>query len=121
MTLLTLCNKIIEYSFYALFLLVPLVFTGNTSELFEFNKMWLTYIITIVIGCAWFTKMIVMKKFHIQRTVFDYFILAFVASQLLSTLFSLDRHISFWGYYSRFNGGLLSILTYGFLYYAFVT
>lgn len=47
-------------------------------------------------------------------------ILLFLASQVLSTIFSMDMHTSLWGYYTRFNGGLYSLLSYGFLYFAFV-
>ncbi len=121
MNLVAFCNKVIEYSFYALFFLVPLVFASNTSELFELNKMWLTWGLTIVIGAFWFTKMILQRKIFIQKTPLDLFIGLFLTSQIISTIFSWDRHISFWGYYSRFNGGLLSIVTYIFLYYAFVS
>ena len=115
------CNRVIEYSFYALFLLVPLVFLGNTSELFEFNKMWLTFGLTIVIGSVWVTKMILQGRIAIQKTPLDIPILLFFASQVISTIFSLDPHISWWGYYSRFNGGLLSTISYILLYYAFVS
>lgn len=121
MKLLNLCNKIIEYSFYLLFFLVPLSFTSDTSELFEFNKLWLTFIISIVIGSAWITKMIIKKEIRIQKTPLDIPIALFLVSQIISTFISMDTHTSFWGYYSRFNGGLLSILSYVFLYYAFVS
>src|SRR6266567_3074230 len=114
-------NKVIEFSFYALFLLVPLIFTSNTSELFELNKMWLAFGLTIVIGAAWATKMIAQRKMFVQRTPFDIPLLLFLASQIISSIFSLDQHVSWWGYYSRFNGGLLSTLTYLFLYVAFVS
>ncbi|MBI2049571.1 O-antigen ligase family protein [Candidatus Roizmanbacteria bacterium] len=116
-----ICNLIIEYSFYLLFLLVPLVFSGNTSELFELNKMWLTWGLTIIIGAFWFTKMVLQRRILIQKTPLDIFIGLFLLSQIISTIFSWDRYVSFWGYYSRFNGGLLSTLTYIFLYYAFVS
>jgi len=115
------CNRVIEYSFYALFLLVPLAFTSATSELFELNKMWLTWGLTIVIAMAWFTKMVLQKKFSFQRTPLDIPIGLFLLSQIISTIFSLDVHVSLWGYYSRFNGGLLSMLSYTFLYYAFLS
>jgi hypothetical protein len=65
--------------------------------------------------------MIIEKKFKVRRTPFDIPIALFLLSQIISTFISLDPHVSFWGYYSRFNGGLLSLLTYFFLYYAFVT
>ena len=121
MKLLGYCNKIIEFSFYALFFLVPLVFSGDTSELFELNKMWLTFGITAIVGLAWGTKMIVEKKIHIQRTPLDIVLLLFLLSQVISSIFTLDQHVSWWGYYSRFNGGLLSTISYILLYYAFVT
>jgi len=121
MKILKVCNRAIEYSFYALFLLVHLVLTSDTSELFEFNKMWLTFGLTILIAAAWFTKMILQRKIYIQRTPLDIPIGLFLLSQIISTIFSWDTHVSLWGYYSRFNGGLLSILSYIFLYYALVS
>lgn len=121
MKLLNILNKTIEYSFYLLFFLVPLALTGDTSELFEFNKLWVTFILTIVIAGSWILKMVIKKEFRIQKTPLDIPIALFLGAQILSTIFSIDSHVSLWGYYSRFNGGLLSILSYVFLYYAFVS
>lgn len=114
-------NRIIEYSFYVLFFFVPLFFLGNTSELFELNKMWLTFALAVVIGAVWFMKMIAERKILIRRTPLDIPIILFLISQIISSIFSLDPHVSFWGFYSRFNGGLLSFITYILLYYAFVS
>ncbi len=121
MKLVSLADRVIRYSFYLLLFLVPLVFTNDTSELFEFNKMWLTFILTIIVAGAWTTKVIAQKKFKLQRTPLDIPIALFLLSQIISTIFSLDTHTSLWGYYSRFNGGLLSIISYIILYYAFVS
>src|SRR5216683_3074100 len=121
MKLIFYCNKVIEYSFYALFFLVPLVFSGDTSELFELNKMWLTFGITAIIGAAWASKMVLQRRISIQRTPIDILLLLFLLSQIISSIFTLDQHISWWGYYSRFNGGLLSTICYVLLYYAFVS
>lgn len=119
--LLNLSNKIIKFSFYGLFFLVPLVFWKDTSELYELNKMWLTFGFTLLIAAFWVVKSIVSKKFYLQRTPLDLPIGFFLASQIVSTIFSLDPYVSFWGYYSRFNGGLLSTICYIILYYAFVS
>lgn len=121
MKLISYCNKVIEYSFYSLLFLVPLVFSGDTSELFEFNKMWLTFGVTAIIFLAWGTKVILEKRLTIQRTPLDIILLLFLLSQVISSIFTLDQHVSWWGYYSRFNGGLLSTFCYVFLYYAFVS
>lgn len=121
MSLLNFCNKTIEFSFYLLFFTVPLIFTNSTSELFEFNKMWVTFGLTVTIASAWFTKMFLEKQFRIRRTPLDIPILLFLIAHIISTLISLDPRTSVWGYYSRFNGGLLSIMSYILLYYAYVT
>jgi len=95
--------------------------TPINYELFEYNKMMLTYGLTIIIVGAWISKMILQRKILIRRTPFDVPIAIFLISQLLSTLFSIDRHTSFWGYYSRFHGGLLSTFSYIILYYSLVS
>ncbi|MBU1500050.1 O-antigen ligase family protein, partial [Patescibacteria group bacterium] len=116
-----LLNKIIAYSFYALFIVVPLILTPYNYELFEFNKMLAVYFFTIIIASAWIIKCIHQRKILLCRTPFDLPLLLFLLSQILSTIFSIDRHTSVWGYYSRFNGGLLSTISYITLYYAFVS
>ncbi len=121
MKIINYLNRVIEYSFYSLFLLVPLVFSGSTSELFELPKMWLTFGLTILITTAWVGKMILQSRIQIQRTPLDIPIFLFLVSQIISTIYSLDPHVSLWGFYSRFNGGLLSIISYLLLYYALVS
>lgn len=116
-----LLNKIIALSFYCLFIVVPLILTPYNYELFEFNKMLAVYFFTIIIASAWIIKCIHQRKILLCRTPFDLPLLLFLLSQILSTIFSIDRHTSVWGYYSRFNGGLLSTISYITLYYAFVS
>jgi len=116
-----ICNKIIEHSFYALFFLVPLVMTPWNFELFEYNKMMLVYILTILITASWLIKMVFRRRVIFTRTFLDIPLIIFFASQLLSTIFSIDRHTSLWGYYSRFHGGLFSSVSYLLLYYALVS
>jgi putative inorganic carbon (HCO3(-)) transporter len=114
-------RKIIFYLFVVLLFFVPLVLWPYTSEVFEFNKMVLTYIITILIAAAWLTKCIVERKFIFRRTILDIPLLVFFGSQLISTVISIDFYTSLFGYYSRFNGGLLSTICYLVLYWAFVS
>ena len=114
-------DKIIKYSFYLLFFLVPLFLMPFNYELFEYNKMMLTYALTVIIVGSWLIKMILYKKLIFSRTPLDIPLLLFLASQIISTIFSIDRHVSIFGYYSRFNGGLLSTISYILLYYAFIS
>ncbi len=110
-----------SFLFTSLFVLVPLIWLPWTSELFEFNKLMLTYVIAILIGTTWAIKCILAKKIIFRRTSLDIPLLFFLLSTFLSLLFSIDIHTSWYGYYSRWNGGLLSLITYAFLYWAYVS
>ncbi len=116
-----IADRTIQICFLLLAILVPLIFTPINYELFEYNKMMLTYGITAVIVGAWVSKMIAQKCISVAHTPFDIPIGLLVLSQLVSTLFSMDPSVSWFGYYSRFNGGMLSIFCYALLFYAFVS
>lgn len=114
-------NKIIRYLYYSLFFLTPLVMSSLTSELFEFNKMLAIYFITVLVLLFWSCKMVIEKRIIFKRSPFDLPIFLFLMSQIASTFFSIDPHTSLFGYYGRFNGGLLSIISYLILYYGFIS
>ncbi len=111
----------IHYCFYALFFITPLLLWPFTSEVFEFNKMMFVYAMTIVIAAAWAVRSFQNKRFEIAQTPLDLPILLFLSSQIISTVISIDRHTSLWGYYSRFHGGLVSTICYIILFFALVT
>ncbi len=83
--------------------------------------MFLTYGFTVVIVGAWLLRMVNRKSLIFNRTPLDLPLLLFLGANILSTIFSIDTHTSVWGYYSRLNGGLLSIISYTLLYWAFVS
>jgi len=114
-------KKLISIFFPILFFLVPLFFLPFNYELFEFNKIILVYFLTILITAAWVGRMISQKKFIFKHTPLEIPLVVFFLSQVLATIFSIDPHTSLFGYYSRFNGGLLSLTSYLFLYFAFVS
>ena len=121
MNLSKIAGNIIEYSFYLLIFLVPIIWLPVNSELFELNKITVTYILAAVILGAWITKAVSEQNLSIKKTPLDIFLALFLLVSILSTIFSMDWHISLFGYYGRFNGGLISTITYIFLYYALVT
>jgi len=106
--------------FSILFFFVPIFFLPFTSELFEFNKMIFVYIMATLVMAVWLSRCLVAKKFIFRRTPLDIPLLIFLGSQILSTIFSIDHRTSLLGYYSRFNGGLLSVISYSLLYWAYV-
>ena len=121
MGLISWCNRFIKSGFYLLFGIVPLLLTPWNYELFEYNKMMGVYIVTSFIVTSWVIKMLEQKEFKIAKTPLDIPIVLFLISQLVSSLFSMDPHVSWFGYYSRFNGGMWSVVSYVLLYYAFVS
>lgn len=107
--------------FHLLFIATPFVFTWINEELFEFNKMLFVYSLTILILGMWSIRMILEKKLIIKKSPLDLPIFLFLLSQLLSTILSIHPRTSVFGYYTRFNGGLLSTFTYISLFYAFIS
>ena len=114
-------TKTIKYLYYILFFTVPFVVLPVTSELFEFNKMLFIYLIATLILGVWLLRCIHERRIVVRRTPLDIPLGIFLLSQIVSTVFSIDQQTSFYGYYGRFNGGLLSIITYIFLFYGFVS
>src|SRR3990167_7121003 len=113
--------KIISFLYISLFIITPVLVYHKTSELFEFNKILYIYLITGLVSSIWIYEMILNKKIILKKTILDPFILFFLVTQIASVVFSIDRHTSIFGYYGRFNGGLLSTFTYIILYYAFTS
>lgn len=104
-------------SIYGVVLITPFIFSPLTDELFEFNKMIFVY---LSVSFGWGMHLLWMaanKKVTFSKTYFDIPILIFLAAHIFSTILSIEPYTSFWGYYSRFNGGLASILTYTAFYY----
>jgi O-antigen ligase/Tfp pilus assembly protein PilF len=79
--------------------------------------MYFVYLLTILI--VTFHLINVFRKqisFH-KKTFLDIPLILFFISQTISTVYSIDPHTSFFGYYSRLNGGLLSLICYSLLYW----
>jgi len=114
-------SRLIRLTYYSLFLLTPLIVLPTTSELFELNKMIYIYGASLLIGFLWILDMTRRGVVHIARTPLDIPLGALLLTSAISTMFSIDIHTSIFGYYGRFNGGLISLLSYTVLFYAAVT
>lgn len=53
-----------------------------------------------------------INRIRFEKATFKSPIFLFLAAITISFLFSTDKNTSFYGYYTRFNGGLLSIISY---------
>lgn len=95
----------------------PLLFVTNTNEAFEFPKMYYVYFIGGTLATLDLIRNLLTDKKIIMPNAY---VLAFLASQIIATVFSTHLYTSLWGYYSRFNGGLISIIVFISLFYVFV-
>lgn len=95
----------------------PLLFTPLTSELFEFPKMVFVYLMAVIglglIGAKnYYDSTLPFFRTPLNRPLFFY-----VFTFIISTILSLDLYTSIFGYYTRFNGGLTSLVAYLILFY----
>src|SRR3989338_8162699 len=74
--------------------------------------MLVVYGLSSIIFTATILKFITDKKIALPTGPIVYTFLAFLILQTLSTIFSVDRFTSIYGYPTRLNGGLLSQLAY---------
>ncbi|OGP10529.1 MAG: hypothetical protein A2048_10295 [Deltaproteobacteria bacterium GWA2_45_12] len=109
-----------KYIIFASIFLTPLIFNFSTRELFEFPKMIVIYVISLIA----FSYMMISHS-HVQKGGERFSIMkpltALLALNVLSTVFSLDVNTSVFGYYTRFNGGLISLFSYTMLAYFSLT
>ncbi len=109
-------SKIIKFLYLFIFFLTPFLFTFSNSELFEIPKMYFIYLITLTITFIHLINWIVGNVPFSKKNFLNLFLLVFLISQIVCTITSIDVHTSFFGYYSRLNGGLLSTICYFLLY-----
>jgi len=109
----------IRFLYYALFLLTPVVMSSKTSEMFEFNKMMLIYLVAVSVSGLYSIHYILHRQ-KLYLPLLLHSIVAFLSVQLISTVFSIDRTTSIWGYYGRWNGGVVSTIAYMLLVFVFI-
>ena len=99
----------------ALVFFTPLVFTTRTFESYEFPKMTFVYILGGLVILTFLVEQLLGGKklsFHLR------WVEIFVLANILSTIFSTHVYTSLWGYYTRFAGGLFSVLIFYGIYKA---
>jgi len=108
-------------------LILPLIVSSNTNELFEFPKTYLFYVLGSILIMIFIIESIVKcndicikKDALVRNTYYHLPVILFVSSVIISTIFSSHTYTSVWGYYSRANGGLVSFLISAGIYITIV-
>ena len=110
-------SKIIWLSFLALSIITPIIFTTQTSELYEVPKMLFVYFSATVIFFSTIIKFVLTRKVVIPKLGALAALILFIAIQVISTFTSIDKFTSVFGYPTRLNGGLLSQFAYLSLFF----
>ncbi len=117
----TLATKILDIiisvSFGALFFGLPLFFLNKTFQGVIFEKQLYFYFWVLVAIVSWITKSVVEGELKIKETPLDYFLGFFTFAYLLSTIFSVDRWHSFFGFFGDQSRGLINVLAMVLVYY----
>ncbi len=113
-------GKVINWCLYGLVLLTPIFFLPFTSEIREFNKTALIFFVVVLMLGLWVIKILTTRSVSWVKTSLDYVVLAYGLIYLLASIFSLDRVSSFLGYFGRFTGSFVSVLSLIVLYYLVV-
>lgn len=112
-----LLNRILKTLIVSLFLITPLLFSFSNSELFEIPKIHFIYLITNLIITFHLINWSLGRTQLFHRHFLNWPILLFLISQIICAFNSIDIYTSIHGYYSRLNGGLISIMTFSSLFF----
>ncbi len=83
--------------------------------------MHFVYLITIIITCLHLINWLSGNTHLYQKNIFNIPLLLFLISQITCTFTSIEVYTSFYGYISRLNGGLLSIISYCLLFWCLLS
>ncbi len=112
---------IISVSLAAIFFGVPIFFTGFTSQGISFEKQIYFYFWILVALIAWTSNGVIKGEMKIHRTPIDVPILIFWLIYLLSTIFSVDRWHSFWGFFGDPTHGFINVTACIIVFYLIIS
>lgn len=99
-------------SLASLVVVTPVLFTTATSELFEVPKMLFVYFVAAILTTATLAKFMIVKKITVPKNFILISLILILLVYIASTIASIDKFTSVFGYPSRLNGGLLSQIAY---------
>ncbi len=92
-----------------LFFGVPLFFTGLTFQGITFEKQLFFYSCLLIGLIAWVSRGVMSGEMRIRRTPLDIPIVLFWLFAIVSTVVSVDRWHSFWGFFGDPSRGFISL------------
>jgi len=111
-----ICDRINELLLYLVMISVPLFFIILTRDQFELPKLTIFRILTWLMLAVWGIRIIAARRLNFRNTPLDLPILVWAGLQILTTIITVSRFVSYRGEYENFRG-LLTVLNYVVFYY----
>ncbi len=116
-------NKVFEWGILILIFSLPLFFDLKTADSFFLPKILFFRFSVLSLFFIWLIKSLLENKIkddlkNFFRSSLTIALCAFIFSVSVSALFSLNRYLSFWGSYLRYNGLLNIFFLFGFFFLA---
>src|SRR3989344_2961253 len=119
--LLPAINKALVYLVLAFAFLLPVFHLPITVEFFEFNKLALSVVATLVLLTLWGVKILMEGKVELAKSPINLPILGIVVANLASGYFSINKSASVLGPFGRWAPSILLITTGALLYFALIS
>ena len=110
-------DNILYVSLAAIFFGIPVFFTGFASQGIGFEKQMYFYFWILIALIAWTSNGVIKGEMSIRRTPLDIPILIFWFVYLISTVFSIDKWHSFWGFFGDPTHGFINVTASIIVYY----
>ena len=112
---------LISFSLFFIFFGIATFSTGFSFQGIAFDKQMALFFWTLLMLIAWIAKSIIKGEMNIRRTPLDIPIAIFWFAYFLSTIFSIDKWHSFWGFSGNPTHGLANITASVVLYYVIMS
>jgi len=111
------CSWVIKNSIYALVFLIPIFFLPFTLDTLDFNKQAVLITLSFVALFAWMILSLISSKFEINITPLHIVVGVTFLIYILSTIFSVNRYGSFWGWPQVSSESLITIISLVAVYF----
>lgn len=115
-SMVDICDRVSKISLYALIVLLPLLFLPWTANVLEFNKQAALIVLAFVSFFAWLLKVLISGKTKINVSLAYLPIVLTLVVYLLSTVFSLWKYGSFWGWPKVTSESMASVIGLSLVY-----
>ena len=114
------CDKVSKISIYVLVFLLPILFLPWTANVLDFNKQAILIFLVFISIFAWMLKILISGKASFNFSAVHLPVIVLFLVYAVSTIFSLWRYGSFWGWPGVTSESLISLLGLVLFYFLIV-